>query len=123
MQREIRFRAWDTVEKKIRLEALEIKDIGLGEGSVIASEEVQTDHPLKWMQFTGLHDKSGRAIYEGDLLQHLPDGTEPRYPFAVVWSEDRWELQRGNGYHIMPLTPVGAYVVIGNIYENKDLFV
>lgn len=46
-------------------EALEITNIGLGDGSLLVDEIAQHGHELDWMQFTELLDKNQREIYEG----------------------------------------------------------
>ncbi len=66
----------------------------------------------KLMQFTSLHDKNGKEIYEGDII-HDPL-TGKRYP--VVFENGAF---RTNG-----LVECNAFPndeVIGNIYENPDL--
>lgn len=124
--RDIKFRAWDTVEKKMRLEALTIGNIGLGEGSVIATEEVQTDNPLIWMQYTGTKDKNGVEIYESDILSCI---------FMIdydLFREAEFVEVTFEGGRFRPMTDIKrnqysnhsyyySVEVVGNIYDNPDI--
>ncbi len=69
------------------------------------------------MQFTGLHDKNGKEIYEGDIVQH--DAWD--YPFKVIFNNERarfvCELKTGLTQYIHS----EGLIVIGNIYETPEL--
>jgi len=108
--REIKFRAWDG---KKMLQGQSVMNLSL------ATLLTWSD---KVMQFTGLKDKNGKEIYEGDLIQDLPDGYEPRLIDEVVWWEEKlaWAVKDKFGGYGM-LWPEKEFKVIGNIYENPEL--
>jgi uncharacterized phage protein (TIGR01671 family) len=127
--REIQFRAWDD-GKKEWLMGYEMPNLGgfsllgemvlLGEWSHILNEFLfdRNGHKvddLKVMQFTGLKDKNGKEIYEGDILH------SGKTNWVVVWDESgaRYKMQTQTTY--TDLSFEGYLEVIGNIYENPDL--
>jgi uncharacterized phage protein (TIGR01671 family) len=68
-------------------------------------------------QFTGLTDKTGREIYEGDIMQHANPFD---IPFVVNWDEEQCAFVFNSGstsYYIGD----SSFTVIGNIYENPEL--
>ena len=69
------------------------------------------------MQFTGLLDKNGKEIYEGDVVY---DPSEYGGKKTVVWNSGLccFEFDSALGY---PLSSASKCEVIGNIYENPNL--
>lgn len=81
------------------------------DGSVVVNDEV----PAKaLLQFTGLYDKNGRGIYEGDVVQHhaFPKGDL----FTVEWDEERGAWSGYGAFHEW-----SDGEVVGNIYQNPEL--
>lgn len=79
--------------------------------------------PETLSQFTGLYDKNGVRIFEGDIIDGFDELTYWDRG-RVYWDERRYQLVRtAQNPHCssFPLDPTGIYEVIGNIYDNPEL--
>ncbi|HPM41596.1 MAG TPA: YopX family protein [bacterium] len=108
MTREIKFRAWDR-ELNIMMPVS-----GLSfEASISAKYEI--------MQFTGLYDKNGREIYEGDIVRQT--GGYRMQQYAVEYRDAGYNLPLIENYNDGRVSDTWklTYEIIGNIYENPKL--
>lgn len=127
MNREIKFRAWHKDLKKM----FKIGQITLEEGTwnfepndrgfIGMSIPYQPSFVL--MQYTGLHDKNGKEIYEGDIVG------DNKIKWIVKWNKHRM------GFSLYPTTeqlydemPINVenklgFKILGNIYDNPELLV
>ena len=133
MKRIIKFRAWDNVDymsTPFTLQDVQNKKIEFTSDCVI-------------MQFTGLLDKNGKEIYEGDLITSSEFSIQEdengdyvqdekgnyvtlRYEVKIEWMEiDAFEVYGWNiwGFYDNPLGKriQSEIEVIGNIFENPEL--
>lgn len=76
-------------------------------------------------QFTGLYDKNGRKIFEGDILGGFLDEDYPENKTIVTveWYEYMWVTRQGNYYpdSLEESDVTDWFEVIGNIYDNPEL--
>lgn len=75
-------------------------------------------------QYTGLTDRNGTKIFDGDIIQRL-DGKVPTGNFVIRWSEPCCGFTAGEGKRMWPnlnQATINAYGVIGNIHDNPDYF-
>jgi len=112
-QREIKFRAWDKKAKKYHQVFPKWKISSDGIFECLGDENIVIQ------QSTGLKDKNGKEIYEGDIIKTDEFGDE----IAEVWFSEQgmWifgnkEKQKGEVF-----LDKSHYEVIGNIYENPEL--
>jgi len=120
--REIKFRAWDKSTKKMYYEGFSISCTGQSDsdGGVYFSGRIfKKYNPLEieYMQFTGLLDKNGKEIYEGDVMEWVED-PEDYFRGEVVFEEVAFAIK---GQDNLNSLNYDEFVIIGNIYENPEL--
>lgn len=127
-QREIKFRAWDNIEKKW-LFISEQPNLGgfylVGE-TVLGGElnRIKLDkllHDIVFTQFTGLTDKNGKEIYANDFIK-AEDGTIIRIYHVTT------DMKQSDILITTPLSDAQnqswistSCEVCGNIYQNPEL--
>lgn len=123
--REIKFRAWDKITKKMyKVSSIHIEDeyVDLFEKNIYEGEFKRKFSEIVLMQYTGLKDKNGVEIYEGDIV-NCTSGC----PHEIVFLEEyagtyiggmpAWYLSGLNsGY-----SWTGEEEITGNKFDNPEL--
>lgn len=129
--RPIKFRAWDRVKSRMTTDFLIYSDGEIlrdkgntDDGGIAYSKPGEQMQPngtflsnLELMQFTGLTDKNGKDVYEGDILAWSIHHCEVTY-----WRDgfSAFSHSEGKEFGVFALLNQGAEA-IGNIYENPEL--
>jgi len=110
--RQIKFRAWDGKNMSLNPNSAYMESFFLNDA--IETAFIGTE----LMQFTGLHDKNGKEIYEGDIVKHNDQKRKNPYVVEMNWRMDGHSSLYGYSF---PNCDKNEMEVIGNIYENPDL--
>ena len=130
--RTIKFRAWhklnnqmcDVSDIKFYDDGSSLITVCFFESPHLKKNQLPSDH-LELMQYTGLLDKNGKDIYEGDVVNFTEKGLKQNgNPYTVEWREGQllcigidgeWRVQFQNWTSTM------FFEIIGNLFENPEL--
>jgi uncharacterized phage protein (TIGR01671 family) len=119
MNRELKFRVWDTKNNEfVKLVNFWVSPENLNKCFMEWRPELDGETVFEtkngafvFQQFTGLRDREGKEIYEGDIIKML-DGTNYEVKFHIESNE-----LNCSGYMFSSF----GVKVIGNIFENPEL--
>lgn len=126
-----KFRVWDKNNKKM----LNWKELDLtkelGEDEITIFEPTgQFAHPIFFydaMQSTGLKDKNGTEIYEGDIVEFkYPYDKRIKTKGVIVWNDNKACFgismkETTEQYELYRITAENYLSVIGNVHQNPEL--
>jgi uncharacterized phage protein (TIGR01671 family) len=133
--REIKFRAWDSKYNRwldncsFANNQLIINYSTNDDGEFYIHDESSSGtEDVILMQYTGLKDKNGVEIYEGDVIriklcsQNMIDPPmESHETYEVTWSDEFLAWMFCDGDELLSSCDVQDMEVIGNIHQNKEL--
>ena len=129
--REIKYRAWDKKEKKMGFDINVLSSSKAfmgwqgdnGQGAYVNPK----DKNFELMQYTGLKDKNGKEIYEGDIFRLNKEIYKVNFRSGCFMADN---IKNGNQFthskedvkvwHTLMESQM-KIEVIGNIYENKEV--
>ena len=150
--REIKFRAWDKVDKRMIINKQDFIPLMVTSHGVMKLDPKveyeawyfveRTSYRFELMQYTGLKDKNGKEIYEGDIVERrrergLVDFNDRNFGGILGWNllqyqyvpyeKEGWVYAEKGEYGRLPeiefyygCPPDKSWEVVGNIFEGVD---
>lgn len=129
INRVIKFRAWDKAKKKMipHIEGIMFEGILpaitlTGRDYIHNSQDWDMLYSGEYelMQFTGLTDKKGNQIFEGDVVRVRGRKRKGDYITSVIYHKQGFTLKKNDTY-LNDDSCLIAATVIGNIFEDSEL--
>ena len=117
--RELSFRIWDKKEKTMFLSPIEIEHLGSWFDAHLPGAIADTGNKIV-MQYTGLKDKNGKKIFEGDITKHLKHNTTVVWQWAEYYNCFFGVELYGTQRFYFAIDSV-SLELIGNIHDNPEL--
>jgi uncharacterized phage protein (TIGR01671 family) len=123
MNRIPNYRVWHKIEKRfvdLRTIDFELDSIGYDCYREANYYDVAKFDEIVFQQFTGVKDKKGNEIYEGDRVRYKLN--KNYFYDEVKWEHNGWRVVNEKDDCSFPLiTNLEDFEVIGNIFESKEL--
>lgn len=130
MNREIKFRVWHKEQGKMYSptelgeDQLTLMPDGRGFANISGDKpslsRIDNGNKMIPLQYTGLKDKNGKEIYEGDLLIHTSRNGQRPHPVIFHLPLAAWCGVYNLKYPLQD-SELCEVEVVGNIYENPEL--
>lgn len=117
----LKFRVWDKKNKKYmeNYASCSINESGVLHVHTFGQHyELENTEDFEVEQCTGLKDKNGNLIYDGDIIRWY--GTHKTQDYKVVWVNAGWCLKDLRTMTTIAMTGLEASEIIGNIHEQKE---
>lgn len=124
MMKEIKFKVWDKENKKMYYPneiSVQIFDEGFYHIEHLNGKILMQPEHARLLQFTGLTDKNGKEIYEGDIVEGNPIGATFCVTGKIIFLDGAFRVQDANNKNRLIYDDFfGKVRVIGNIYEHPE---
>ena len=129
MNREIKFRAWDNENKYMITSKQGIftalrnsMNITVQDNGYYNNGDLLKPNKEKYtlMQYTGLKDKNGVEVYEGDKVMFDYEWTKPDEIGVITWNKDTASFQIKGHIPSSSMKHLDRMKVIGNVWDKND---